>query len=732
MYRPSYSTCRFSEDDGTPFRIKHIISKLGSHYDYKLASSDSGHISIDTKNGIFSESAGKLQLSGLITCLLLTAPEEIHVLRSLIATYVKTHGVIDSDRICLIYRLARTDIYDGISEIELCEALGDLALRSLGSDTVDKVIEKYLASISDSLFKIKLYGHLASYHSHPEEIMTNMFYRIMRELSDGKMTATEALDKLYGESFGQKTLKYIMQTLDRRYALFEFGMSEGTTRSFIYRFLFSGFYDHKEEKSVNMLINLIPAAIKYESERENSVPACITELISVVEFDENIYRRVIYGYYDYCTTDFKEFVGWCGLIAILFEEGRKLNSEAGITTFIMRELENGKLLEYMKTGTEETINVLSLLAMLRKCGAISEKTHANFIYDKFRDFLMYSEDRDIIIYVIDGLKSENERLVEALSKYSAGDKGLVLEIYKNNVSRIRSADKKLLSAMHESSIRYIGESIVSSRITSWESFISYLKDWYISEKYVKCFSRAFARSFASCVENESWYFINEVFSVCKDRFFSSEKNDLDILINTLDSNIASYMGKEANLVQLLSDIKKVGGKLTTALQTVLETELTLADSSDISLPLSIKFLQTAPDNTKNTYARIYFTRLIDLCVGATDSETISSAIWLVVLGSDSANLVSVVKYISKLSSASVRIILGRVISSGIMDEDREKVSTMLFSLSKAMKTSDYLALKKNILSKHPSGKYDTIFEEIEENFGIIAKRRLAFVNKNIK
>ncbi|MBR3714525.1 MAG: hypothetical protein IKM18_01310 [Clostridia bacterium] len=728
----SFSTCRFSQEDGSPFRIKHIISKLGSHYAYKLSSSDNTHISIDPKNAIFSDSASKLQLSGLITCLLLTAPEEIEVIRSLIGTYVKTHGVIDSDEICLIYRLARTDIYDGISEIELCETLKDVVLRSFGYDTVDKVIEKYLATTADGSFKIKLYGHLAAYHSRPEQIMTNMFYRIMRELSDGRMTAAEALDKLFEEPFGKETVKYIIDTLDTRYELFEFGMSEGTTRSFIYKLLFSGFYDLKEEGSADMLIRLIPAAVKYESERDNSVPECITELIAVVEFDESIYRRVIYGYYDYCRSDLKEFVGWCGLITLLFEQGRKLNSEAGITTFIIRELEHGSLLEYMKTGSEETVTVLTLLSMLRRCGALSEKAHANFIYDKFRDFLRYSADCDVISLVIDGLKNENERLVEALSQYSGADKGLALEVYKNKVSRTRSADKNLLSAMHESDIRYIGESIVSARITSWESFISYLKDWYVNGKYNKCFQRAFQRAFSDCLENESWYFINEVFSICKSRFSTSERGDLDLLIKILDTNIGSYIGKETNLLQLLSDIKKLSGSLPTALELVIETELTLIGKSDIFLPVSISFVQTASDTLKNTYVKVYGTRLVDLCVGASDSETISSAVWLVVLASDGNTFANIVKYISRLASGSVRIILGRVISAGLIDEDKIKVENMILSLSRTMKTSDYLMLRKNVSSKHQNIKYDIIFDRVEESFGIIAKRKLALMRKDHK
>ena len=727
-----YSTCRFSEDDGTPFKVRHIISKLGSHYDYPLSPSDRGHISVDTKNGIFSDSASKLRLSSLITYLLLTNPSEINVLRSLIGTYVKIHGVIDSDVICLIYRLARTEIYDSISEIELCSALDDLALRSFGSDTLDKVVEKYLASTADGAFKIKLYGHLASYHSHPEHIMTNMFYRIMRELSDGKMTAREALDKLSEEEFGRKTLKYIMQTLESRYELLKFGMTEKATRSFVFRLLFSGFYDLKEERSADMLIRLIPDAIKSESERENGVPACITELISVVEFDENVYRRVIYGYYDYCSWNFSEFVGWCSLITLLFEQGRKLNSEAGITTFIMRELSNGKLYEYMRSGTSETATVLSLLAMLRRCGAISQKAHSNFIYEKFKDFLVYSEDRDIIICVIDGLKSENERLVEALSRYSLVNKDLVLEVYKNSVSKKRAGDKKLLSVIHESDIRYIGESTVLSRITSWEKFISYLKDWYVNEKYTGCFARAFVRCFEGCTESESWYFINEVFSICKDRFLESKKSDLDILINTLDKNIASYIVKEANLLQMLLDIKKAGGNLPTALALVLETELTLIGKGDISLPLSIEFLQDSSENVKNTYARTYSVRLIDLCTKASDSETISSAVWLSVIGAEIGDFSGTLKYISKLTSPSIRIILSRVISSGLIDKDREKVEMMLSWLSKAMKTPDYLTLKRNTLSAYPDGKYDELFAEIEENFGLIAKRKLALAEKNGK
>jgi hypothetical protein len=57
---------------------------------------------------------------------------------------------------------------------------------------------------------------------------------------------------------------------------------------------------------------------------------------------------------------------------------------------------------------------------------------------------------------------------------------------------------------------------------------------------------------------------------------------------------------------------------------------------------------------------------------------------------------------------------------------------MLSWLSKAMKTPDYLTLKRNTLSAYPDGKYDELFAEIEENFGLIAKRKLALAEKNGK
>ena len=223
-----------------------------------------------------------------------------------------------------------------------------------------------------------------------------------------------------------------------------------------------------------------------------------------------------------------------------------------------------------------------------------------------------------------------------------------------------------------------------------------------------------------------------MFSICKNRFSTSEREDLDLLIKILDTNIGSYIGKEANLLQLLSDIKKLSGDLPTASELVIETELTLIGKSDIFLPVSIRFVQTASDTLKNTYTKVYGTRLVDLCVGASDSETISSAVWLVVLASDGNTFANIVKYISRLASGSVRIILGRVISAGLIDEDKIKVENMILSLSKVMKMSDYLMLRKNVSSKHPNIKYDIIFDRVEESFGIIAKRKLALIRKDHK
>ena len=106
--------------------------------------------------------------------------------------------------------------------------------------------------------------------------------------------------------------------------------------------------------------------------------------------------------------------------------------------------------------------------------------------------------------------------------------------------------------------------------------------------------------------------------------------------------------------------------------------------------------------------------------------------WLSVIGAEIGDFASTLKYISRLTSPSIRIILTRVISSGLIDEDREKVEMMLSWLAKAMKAPDYLTLKKNTLSTYPYGKYDELFGEIEENFGLIAKRKLALAEKNGK
>ncbi len=725
-----FSTCRFAPDDGTPFRIKHIITKLGSDYSYKLSAGDQNHISIDIKNGIFSDSANKLQLSSLLTYLLLNDTEGLNVLRELIGTYVKTHGVIDSDEICLIYRLARSDVYDGISEFELCKTLDDAVLRSFGSETVDSVVEKYLDATTDGSFKIRLYGHLASYHTCPEKIMTSMFYRMLDELSSGRMTFREALDKLSDEPFGQTTFAYVMDNLPLFEDVFERAMSEGAQRSFVFRLLFTGFYDMRVLKAADTLISLIPTAVKCEKERESVIPESITELISVVDFDENIYRRVIYAYFDYCRSDYSEFSAWCSFATLLFEEGRKLNSEAGLTTFTVQQFDRGELYAYMKTGNIEAANVLKLLGMMRHCGALSEKGHANLIYRKFKAYLYSVDDFEIATLVIDALKNENEMLVDALSVYSRLDAGRTLEIFKAKVARSRPNDIKLLTALGGSSVSYIGEMIVSSNIKSWESFLAYIKDWYLAGSYEKSFSRSFKKAFDDCDAHGSRYFLGEVLNLCKGRFLSSERSDYDLWVNTLDANLSLYLGKDATLIKLLSDARRIGGKLPTFSELVYESENSLAKQGDMSLSLAREFLSNATENNKKVYLSVYMQRLVGMCVGDSDRETISSAVTVMILGADREMLERFIKILSRLSSASVRIILSRIVEANVISSAPERVNEIFCATAKHISTNDYLQLKNNTLSRYGVKKYGQIFRHAEDAFGILARKKLEIAEKN--
>ena len=725
----SFSTCRFSENDGSPFRIKHIITKLGSHYAYKLSASDADKISIEPKSKIFSEKAPRLKLSSLMAYLLLNDQSEAEVLRDLIGTYLKTHGVIDSDDICLIYRLARTDIYDGITELELCGALEGVVLRSFGRETVDRVIEKYLEYSSDGMLKIKLYGLLASYHSSPEKIMTDMFGRILRSLSEGNMEHLDALYMLTEEEFGKETLKHILQDLDGKRHIFEQAMANKATRSFLFRLLFAGFCDFGEQSSADLLISLLPFAVRWEDRYEEDIPSCINELISVVEFDEMTYRRVIYGYYDYCRTIPEEFSSWCALVTLLFEQGRKLSSEAGLCAFIMRELENGMLLEYMKRGDAEACRILSLLSALRRFGAISERAHSNFIYEKFKGFLSRSVDKEVISFVVSGLKTDNERLIEALTLYvEATDRRSVLDIYRSTVGDEKTSDAEFLAALHESEVRYIGRAILSVSITAHEAFISYLENWYSKGYYCKCFTKAFTKLVRETTDGELWNFHVRVFSICKEGFSSSRRSDFELWINSLALKMENYIGKESMLFNLLSQANEAalqnGGRLPNVCEILLETERALAEKGDISLSHARIFTEKASENLKDAYVRTYGTRLIGLCVSDLDEETISAALWLAILTSDRESFKKLMKSAHKLGSSSVRIVVGRVFDAGIAEKDSDKVEEALVSLAKYMKIADYVSLRKKVFTKYDKRKYRAMFDAAEEKFGILAKRKL--------
>ena len=724
----SFSTCRFSDSDGSPFRIKHIITKLGNHYNYKLSPSDTSRIVVDPKNKIFSDRVPKLQLSSLMTYLLMNEPSEAEVLRDLIGTYLKTHGAIDSDDICLIYRLARTDIYDGISEIELCEALGGIALRSFGSDTVDRVIEKYLEHASNGMLKVKLYGLLASYHTSPEQIMSAMFYRAIRELAEGRMNAHDALDIFTEEDFGRETFRYILRSLDEKRVLFEHTMANAATRSFVFRLLFAGFCDFSEKRAADILVELIESAIKSDFSREGEIPSCINELISVTEYDEMTYRRVVYGYYDYCRVNEDEFASWCELVVLLFEQGRKLSSEAGLCAFIMRELDYGALLQYMRRGDTEACRVLYLLSSLHRFGSISDRTYSDFVYGKFNDFLSRSSDAKLISLVIDGLKNDNARLIEALSNYvPLTDRRTVFDIYKSTVGDGKSADNDFLLALHTSDVRYIGTAIVGAGIVKRDAFLEYLKNWYSKGYYKKCFAKSFTKLSRDVPEGEMWYFLSTVFALTGERF-GSQRADFELWIGALAQKIERYIGRETNLVRVLSEAKAVtnrnGSKLPIPCEIILQTEAALDGKGDISLAMAREFTERSSADLRDVYVRLYGVRLMGLCVSDMDHETISAAVWLALLCSDREHFKKLVRYSSKLGSASMRILLGRVADARIIEKDADKVEEMIVALAKNMKISDYISLKKRIFSQYGEESYGEIFTEAEEKFGILARKKL--------
>lgn len=725
----SFSTCRFSEQDGSPFRIKRLIKKLGSARSYNLSATDTLHISIDPKNRLFSERVPKLQLSALMTYLLLSNPTEARVLRDLIGTYIETKGVIDSDDICLIYRLARTDIYDQISEIELCEALGGPVLITFGMSTLDSVIEKYLDFYSETSAKVKLYELLATYHSNPERIMDKLFYKILGDLARGRVTPRDALDMLTEDNFGRSTFNHVLRELGENRVVFESAMADSATRSFVFRLLFAGAYDLKEQSSADLLIELIPHAIANDrSQPTLKFPQCISDIIDIVEFDEMIYRRVIYAYYDYCRIT-GDFAPWCELVILLFEQGRKLSSEAGLCAFIMRELEYGVLIGYMTKDSDEAACVLSLLASLRRFGAISERTHSNFVYAKYKEFLNRSSDKRIISYVVNALSSENGELLEVLEHYcQTTDKRLVFDVYKKEIGDTRSSDDSFLIAMHESEVKYIAIALVSGLIKSIGDFRVYLEKWYVKGYYRKCFQKAFQKTLRAVPESESWVFLTDTFELCKESFADTRKGDFETWLNAFSDRIEGYFIKDAELYRVLSEMRAIslrsGVPLPYAAETVLCTEDSLGRRGDISLALAKEFTSKASENLKDVYVRTYGMRLIELCSTDMDVETISAAVWLAVVSSDRDNFKKLLKGASRLSSSSIRILLGRVTDALIIAEEPDKVEEIIVSLSREMKLSDYLSFKNKTLSKYSWEEYGNIFFLAEEKFGYFAKKQL--------
>ncbi|MBE6619223.1 MAG: hypothetical protein E7626_05525 [Ruminococcaceae bacterium] len=723
----SFSTCRFAEQDGSPFRIKRVVKKLGDARSYKLPVSDGEYVCADPKNKIFSENATKLQLSGLMAYLLLSDPAEARVLRDLIGTYIETKGVIDSDDICLIYRLARTDIYDSISEIELCEALGGPVLITFGKSTVDRVIEKYLDLHSELGAKIKLYELLATYHSDPERIMDKLFYKMLDDLVRGRIAPRDALDTLTEDNFGKATFSHILRDLEKNRPIFESAMGDSATRSFVFRLLFAGFYDLSEQSSADMLIELIPHAIRNDERAYSKFPQCISEMIDIVEFDEMTYRRVIYAYYDYCRT-VGDFAPWCELVTLLFEQGRKLSSEAGLCAFILRELDYGALIGYMMRGDNEAECVLSLLGYLRRFGAVSERTHSNFVYAKFGEFLSKSADARVIAHVVGALKNENEKLLEVLEHYAQStDKRLAFDVYKKEIGNTKSTDDVFLVSMHSSSVKYIATALVAAEVTDRASFNDYIEKWYSKGYYGKCFQKAFQKTLRIVPENESWEFLNTVFSICKGSF-AERRSDFELFASALSEKIELYFARESEPSDILSEMRDVakacGAKLPYACECILCTKETLEQKGDISLNLAKEFAEKASENLKDVYVRTYGVRLLGLCSSDMDVETISAAVWLAVVSSDRDNFKKLLKGAARMSSATVRILLTRVTDALIIKKDYDKVEEMITTLAGAMKTSDYISLKEKTLAKYSWEEYGNIFFLAEEKFGYFAKKRL--------
>ena len=199
-------------------------------------------------------------------------------------------------------------------------------------------------------------------------------------------------------------------------------------------------------------------------------------------------------------------------------------------------------------------------------------------------------------------------------------------------------------------------------------------------------------------------------------------------LNAFADRLELYFSKDAELYKLLLEVKAVsercGAPLPYAVETLLCTQETLGNRGDITLALAKRFTANASENLKDIYIRNYGMRLLGLCSTDMDVETISASVWLAVVASDRDNFKKLLKGASRLSSSSIRILLGRVADALIIAEDPDKVEEMIVSLSGKMKLSDYLSFKNKTLSKYSWEEYGNIFFLAEEKFGFFAKKRL--------
>jgi hypothetical protein len=184
-------------------------------------------------------------------------------------------------------------------------------------------------------------------------------------------------------------------------------------------------------------------------------------------------------------------------------------------------------------------------------------------------------------------------------------------------------------------------------------------------------------------------------------------------------------------LKLLSEAKAVtdhnGSSLPCACETLLETGLALAKKGDILPNTARSFTENASGELKDIYVRTYGIRLVSLSVSDSDEDTISSAIWLAFVCSDDENLTKLIKHVSKFSSSSVRIILGRMIDAGIVEKYPTRFFATVCALAGNMRPTDYISFKKRVIARYGKKKYSDLFVNIEEGFSIITRRKLAMM-----